>query len=244
MHPVAVALPQSALGFVEGPRHTGPPEGGHYDGPGGHHVDGGSRIAPVKRAMVEPAKQDADLTSMLQAWSRGEDDALAALAPLVHRELREMARRLLLKERADIGWQPTDLLQEAYVRLLDWRIVRWQNRAHFFATTARMMRRVLVDAARARHAAKRTPDGDVVPLDGVDVPAADGDVDFVALEAALEALAAVDPRPSQVVELRFFGGFTVEETAEALGVTTRTVINDWNTARAWLRHELLRQSTR
>jgi RNA polymerase sigma factor (TIGR02999 family) len=206
-------------------------------------ISGGSRIPPVKGVMAQPARQDADLTSMLQAWSRGEEDALAALAPLVHRELREMARRLLLKERADIGWQPTDLLQEAYVRLLDWRIVRWQNRAHFFATTARMMRRVLVDAARARHAAKRTPEGDVVPLDGMDVPA-DGDVDFVALEAALEALAAVDPRPSQVVELRFFGGFTVEETAEALGVSTRTVINDWNTARAWLRHELLRQGTR
>lgn len=233
MHPVAAALPQSALGFT-----GGPPEGGHYG------RSGGSKIAPVKGVMAQPAKQDADLTSILRAWSRGEEDALAALAPLVHRELREMARRLLLKERADIGWQPTDLLQEAYVRLLDWRIVRWQNRAHFFATTARMMRRVLVDAARARHAAKRTPDGAVVPLDDVDVPAADGDVDLVALEAALEALAAVDPRPSQVVELRFFGGFTVEETAEALGVTTRTVNNDWNTARAWLRHELLRQGTR
>lgn len=194
------------------------------------------RLRTVKGIIRGPAKQDADLTSMLQAWSRGEEDALAALAPLVHRELREMARRLLLKERADVGWQPTDLLQEAYVRLLDWRVVRWQNRAHFFATTARMMRRVLVDAARARRAAKRSPDGGVVPLEDVDV-AAEG-VDFIALEAALDALATVDPRPSQVVELRFFGGFTVEETAEALGVTPRTVINDWNTARAWLRHEL------
>jgi len=209
----------------------------------GFGEDRGGKIAPVKGVRFTPVQGDADLTSLLRAWSRGEEDALAALAPLVHRELREMARRLLMKERADVGWQPTDLLQEAYVRLLDWRIVRWQNRAHFFATTARMMRRVLVDAARARHAAKRTPDGGIVPLDDVDVPAADGDLDFVALEAALEALAAVDPRPSQVVELRFFGGFSVEETAEALGVSTRTVINDWNTARAWLRHELLRQRT-
>ena len=247
---------QSVVGVA-----AGPPKGGHYDGlrgqsvvgvaagppKGGHYVDyvgRGCKIPLVKEFRGEPANEGADLTSMLQAWSRGEEDALAALAPLVHRELREMARRLLLKERADMGWQPTDLLQEAYVRLLDWRVVRWQNRAHFFATTARMMRRVLVDAARARHAAKRTPDGDVVPLDDVDVPAADGDLDFVALEAALHALAAVDPRPSQVVELRFFGGFSVEETAEALGVSTRTVINDWNTARAWLRHELLRQRTR
>src|SRR5688500_1941140 len=109
--------------------------------------------------MAGPAKQDGDLTSMLQAGSRGDEDALAALAPLVHRELREMARRLLLNERADVGWQPTDLLQEAYVRLLDWRIVRWQNRAHFFATTARMMRPVLVAAARPRPAAKRHPGG-------------------------------------------------------------------------------------
>lgn len=190
-----------------------------------------------------PAKGEADLTSLLQAWSRGESDALDALAPLVHRELREMARRLLMKERAEVGWQPTDLLQEAYVRLLDWKIVRWQNRAHFFATTARMMRRVLVDAARARHAAKRNPEGRVVSVEDVDIQAPGEDVDLVALETALEALASVDPRPSQVVELRFFGGFSVEETAEALGVSRRTVINDWNTARAWLRRELMRQGT-
>ena len=209
----------------------------------GFSEDRGGRIAPVKRVSFAPVERDADLTSLLQAWSRGEEDALAALAPLVHRELREMARRLLMKERADVGWQPTDLLQEAYLRLLDWRIVRWQNRAHFFATTARMMRRVLVDAARARHAAKRNPDGHVVSLDDVDVEAPGGSVDLVELETALESLASVDPRPSQVVELRFFGGFSVEETAEALGVSTRTVINDWNTARAWLRRELLRQRT-
>jgi RNA polymerase sigma factor (TIGR02999 family) len=190
-----------------------------------------------------PAKAEADLTSLLQAWSRGESDALDALAPLVHRELREMARRLLIKERAEVGWQPTDLLQEAYVRLLDWKIVRWQNRAHFFATTARMMRRVLVDAARARRAAKRNPEGRVVSVDDVEIQAPGEDVDLVALETALEALASVDPRPSQVVELRFFGGFSVEETAEALGVSRRTVINDWNTARAWLRRELMRQGT-
>ena len=210
----------------------------------GLHGRCGGKIAPVKGVTFVPMKADPDLTSLLQAWSRGEADALAALAPLVHRELREIARRLLTKERGDIGWQPTDLLQEAYVRLLDWRIVRWQNRAHFFATTARMMRRVLVDAARARHAAKRSPDGRVVPLEEAEVEAPDGGVDLVALESALDALAAVDPRPSQVVELRFFGGFSVEETAEALGISRRTVINDWNTARAWLRRELLSQRAR
>ena len=230
MNSVALALPARSAAAIAVPRKS-------------LGEDRGGKIAPVKGVRFTAVQGDADLTSLLQAWSRGEEDALAALAPLVHRELREMARRLLTKERADVGWQPTDLLQEAYVRLLDWRIVRWQNRAHFFATTARMMRRVLVDAARARHAAKRNPDGRVVSVDDVDVEAPGGGVDLVALETALESLACVDPRPSQVVELRFFGGFSVEETAEALGVSTRTVINDWNTARAWLRRELLRQRT-
>jgi RNA polymerase sigma factor (TIGR02999 family) len=130
----------------------------------------------------------------------------------------------------------------AYVRLLDWNTVHWQNRAHFFATTARMMRRVLVDAARARQAAKRDHDVDRLPLDGLDVVAPSPGVDVVALNDALAALATIDPRPSQVVELRFFGGFSVEETAEALGVSVRTVNNDWNAARAWLHHELAKAS--
>lgn len=179
-----------------------------------------------------------DLTSLLRAWSDGDGAALDRLAPLVHHELRGIARRLLAGERRAANWRPSDLLQESYVRLLDWRAVHWQNRAHFFATTARMMRRVLVDAARTRGATKRGRGVEAVSLDGHDVPAPEPLVDFLALEDALTALAAVDPRPSQVVELRFFGGFTVEETAEALGVSVRTVINDWNTARAWLQHEL------
>lgn len=181
---------------------------------------------------------EADLTGLLQAWSRGDAEALEQLAPLVHQELRVMARRLLAGERHAKGWQPTDLLQESYVRLLDWRTVHWQNRAHFFATTARMMRHVLVDAARARRAAKRGDGSEAVSLAGVDVAAPGLSVDVIALEDALTALALVDPRPCHVVELRFFGGFTVEETAEAPGISARTVINDWNTARAWLRHEL------
>jgi RNA polymerase sigma factor (TIGR02999 family) len=180
----------------------------------------------------------ADLTGLLQAWSRGEAEALELLAPLVHGELRGMARRMLSDERRADEWQPTDLVQESYVRLLDWRVVRWQNRAHFFATTATMMRRVLVDAARARRAAKRGGDVEASPLDGLDIAAPEPLVDILALEEALTALALVDPRPSRVIELRFFGGYSVEETAEALGVSVRTVINDWNTARAWLRHAL------
>lgn len=186
---------------------------------------------------MAPVRQDADLTRLLQAWSCGDPDALESLVPLVHRRLREMARRMLGEERRADGWQPSDLVHEAYLRLLDWRVVRWQNRAHFFSTTARMMRRVLVDAARARLAAKRGQRADVQPLDG-DVAAPGRQVDVMAVDDALEALAVVDPRPSQVVELRFFGGFSVEETAEALGVSPRTVANDWNTARAWLWREL------
>jgi RNA polymerase sigma-70 factor, ECF subfamily len=179
-----------------------------------------------------------DLTVLLQAWSNGDAAALEQLAPLVHHELRAMARRLLAGEHQAHGWQPSDLLQESYVRLLDWRAVHWQSRAQFFATTARMMRRVLVDAARARQATKRAPGLGALPLDGHDVAAPQPFVDILALEDALASLAAVDPRPCQVVELRFFGGFTVEETAEALGVSVRTVIHDWNTARAWLQHAL------
>jgi RNA polymerase sigma-70 factor (ECF subfamily) len=183
-------------------------------------------------------KPDPDLTGLLKAWSRGEAEAFDQLAPLVHRELRQMARRLLAGERDAQSWQSTDLVQESYVRLLNWRTVQWANRAHFFVTVARMMRRVLVDDARARQAAKRGGVAGVLPLDGADVAAPGPSIDIVALEDALAALARLDPRPSQVVELRFFGGFTVEETAEALGVSVRTVINDWNTARAWLYAEL------
>ncbi len=186
------------------------------------------------RVSLEP-----DLTGLLRAWSRGDDDACERVAPLVQRELREMARRLLVGERADGRLQPTELVQESYLRLLDWRSVQWQNRAHFFATTARMMRRVLVDAARSRQAAKRDAGAPFVSLDHAEtVRVPEPHLDVVELEAALDRLAAVSPRPSQVVELRFFGGFSVEETAEAVGVSTRTVINDWNTARAWLYREL------
>jgi RNA polymerase sigma factor (TIGR02999 family) len=179
-----------------------------------------------------------DLTRLLQAWSDGEAGAIDELAPLVQRKLREIAARILAAERRVDGWQPTELVHETYLRLLDWRMVRWQSRGQFFATTARMMRRVLVDAARERRAAKRGHGAERVPLDSVQVAAPGLDVDILALEEALAALAQVDPRPSQVVELRFFGGFSIDETAEALGVSPRTVKNDWNSARAWLFHEL------
>jgi RNA polymerase sigma-70 factor (ECF subfamily) len=179
-----------------------------------------------------------DLTGLLQAWSQGDRDALALLVPLVQGELREIARRMLANERRDRRCQPTELVQEAYLRLLDWRAVSWQNRAHFFATTARMMRRVLVDAARARQASKRGHGQDAMPLDQIQLAAPHPHATIVALEDALQALTPVHPRASAVVELRFFGGFSVEETAETLGISVRTVINDWNMARAWLCREM------
>jgi RNA polymerase sigma-70 factor, ECF subfamily len=182
-----------------------------------------------------------DLTGLLQQWSRGDATALERLAPLVHRDLRDLARRLLGQEHRTGRLQPTELVHEAYLRLLDWRAVRWQNRAHFFATTAQMMRRILVSAARARRAEKRGSGADAVPFDDRHGAAGARRVDIVALADALDTLAAVNPRPARVVELRFFGGFSVEETAETLDVSVRTVINDWNTARAWLRGELTRQ---
>jgi RNA polymerase sigma factor (TIGR02999 family) len=185
-----------------------------------------------------------DMTGLLQAWGRGEPAALEQLAPLVHRELREMARRILAGERHGAEWQPTELVQESYVRLLDWRAVHWQNRAHFFATTARMMRRVLVDAARARQSAKRGQGVVFVALDNLAVLSPAPGVDIVALNDALAELSTLASRASQVIELRFFGGFSVEETAEALNVSVRTVINDWNTARAWLRHALSKRARR
>jgi RNA polymerase sigma-70 factor (ECF subfamily) len=181
-----------------------------------------------------------DVTELLKAWRGGDEQALDNLALLVHHELRQMARRLLAREQPGHPWQATELVNESYLRLINWRAAEWQNRAHFYATVARMMRRVLVDEARTRRSAKRGAGQGLVPLDGVDVARPPTDVDILALEDALEALAAIDPRPSRVVELRFFGGFSVEETAEALGVSVRTVINDWNTARAWLYRRLAR----
>jgi RNA polymerase sigma factor (TIGR02999 family) len=179
-----------------------------------------------------------NVTALLKAWSAGGDDALGELAVLVHHELRQMARRLLQGERPGHPWQATDLINESYLRLIGWRSVDWKNRAHFYGTAAGMMRRVLVDAARVRQSAKRGAGAVTVSIDRVQLRAPDGDVDVVALEEALQELALIDPRPSRVVELRFFGGFSVAETAAALDVSTRTVINDWNTARAWLSRRL------
>jgi RNA polymerase sigma factor (TIGR02999 family) len=191
---------------------------------------------PVRDSRV--ARGPADLTGLLQAWSQGDADALEVLAALVNEELRGIARGILADEPRDGRWRPTELVHEAFLRLLDWHGVRWQNRSHFYGTAAGMMRRVLVDAARARRAVKRGEGARAVPLDDVQIAASERPVDVIALEEALGRLEALNTRAAKVVELRFFGGFSVEETAGALGVSIRTVINDWNTARAWLCREL------
>lgn len=175
-----------------------------------------------------------DITGLLKAWKRGDPEALGVLAVALDHDLRAMARRLLADERRDARWRPTELIQELYLRLLDWHGIEWKNRAQFFAAASRMMRHALVDAARARRALKRGDGMEPVPLDEAELVVAGVPVDIIDVGDALEALAGVHPRASQVVEMRFFGGFSVEETAEALGVSERTVINDWNAARAWL----------
>jgi RNA polymerase sigma factor (TIGR02999 family) len=180
---------------------------------------------------------NADVTALLLAWGDGDREAFDRLIPLVHGELRRIARRHMAGERAGHSLQATALVNEAYMRLIDVQRVRWQNRAHFFAMSARLMRRVLVDLARAKGYQKRGGGAVKISLDEGMLP--DGpEHHLVALDDALEALAQVDERKSQVVEMRFFGGLTVEETAEALDVSPETVMRDWKMARAWLLREL------
>jgi RNA polymerase sigma factor (TIGR02999 family) len=185
-------------------------------------------------------KSDAtpNLTGLLVAWGQGDQGALAALAPLVQQELHRVAARQMAGERPGHILQPTALVNEVYVRLVDWRNVKWQNRAHFFSVAARIMRRILVDAARARGRSKRG--GDALQVSLADVPdvAVPLTQDLVALDDALKTLETLDPRQSQVVELRFFGGLSLEEAAEALNVSVGTVRRDWSLAQAWLYREL------
>jgi RNA polymerase sigma factor (TIGR02999 family) len=177
------------------------------------------------------------VTVLLLAWRGGDETALARLTPLVHQELQRIARRCMRGERAGHSLQATALVHEAYLRLVDARQVNWQNRAHFLAMAARVMRRVLVDAARARRYQKRGGGALQVSLSVAGRTA--GKVHcVVALDEALHALAKVDERKSRVVELRFFGGLSVAETALALTVSPETVMRDWKLARAWLRREL------
>jgi RNA polymerase sigma-70 factor (ECF subfamily) len=180
----------------------------------------------------------ADVTALLLAWNAGDPSALEKLTIAVHDELRRLARHYMRQERPGHTLQPTALVNEAYVRLVDATRVQWQNRSHFFGVSARLMRQILVDLARTRGAAKRGLGAAHLNLDDVAIPVAARDEDFVALDQALSMLAATDARKAQVVEMRFFGGMTVEETAEVLAVSPETVKRDWSLAKAWLKRQL------
>jgi RNA polymerase sigma-70 factor (ECF subfamily) len=180
----------------------------------------------------------ADTTQLLRAWADGDSQALQQLTPRVYRELRRVAAHLLQNERPGHTMQSSDLVHEAYLRLVNARDVDWQHRAHFFAVAATLMRRILLDRARRRAAAKRS--GKEQPLDltkTLDVAQSQAR-ELVALDDALDALAEVDPRKARIVELRFFGGLSVKETAEVVKVSSDTVLRDWKLARAWLLTEL------
>ena len=181
-------------------------------------------------------KPPTDVTAILQDWREGNAEALPRLLDAVYAELRRLARHYLSQERAGHTLQPTALVHEAYMKLVDQR-VSWQNRAHFFAVAAQAMRRVLVDHARGHLAQKRGGAQERVTLSAAEGLAAP-EVDLIALDSALEKLAALDPRQSQIVELRYFGGLTNEETAEALGISPATVKREWTVAKAWLRKAL------
>src|SRR5262245_50110400 len=175
-----------------------------------------------------------DITRLLLAWSEGDEDALGKLAPLVGAELQRLARHYLRGERPGHTLQPTALINEAYLRLLDWRKATWQNRAHFMGIAANMMRRILVDHARRYRFRKRGGEMVKVSWDARQLGSSPRDPDLVALDEALTRLAELDHRKSQVVELRFFGGLSVEEAAEFLKVSPRTVKREWSLAQAWL----------
>ena len=179
-----------------------------------------------------------EITQLLRAWSKGDQEALDKLTPLVYEELHRAAHRYMAQERPGHILQTTALVNEVYLRLVDIREVIWQDRAHFLAVCARLMRRVLTDFARSRGYLKRGGDSPGVALDEALLVCREPPVDLVALDDSLNALAAVDPRKSQVVELRFFGGLSVEETAEVLKVSTETVKRDWKLARVWLLEEM------
>ncbi len=181
--------------------------------------------------------REGDVSILLRAWSDGDQNALDKLAPIVYDELRRLARYYLHQERPGHSLQATALVNEAYLRLVDYKRMRWGNRAHFFAVSAQLMRRILVDHAR-RHNLKRGGGVQHVELEDVAVVGGDRAENLIALDDALQSLARMDARKARVVELRFFGGLSVEETAEVLQIAPVTVMRDWSSARAWLYREM------
>jgi RNA polymerase sigma factor (TIGR02999 family) len=191
--------------------------------------------------MEQSHEKSQEITRMLQEWSGGKQEALDALLPLVYEELRRQASRYLRRERAGHTLQTTALIHETYLKLIDQREVNWQNRAHFFSIAAQAMRRILVDYARQRHREKRGGIGEDLPIEAAALAVSgERSIDLVALDEALTRLAAFDERQARIVELRYFSGLSVEETAEALRISPATVKNDWRTAKAWLFQEITR----
>ena len=184
----------------------------------------------------EPAA--GDMSTILRAWSGGDQSALEKLTPIVYNELRRLARCHMQHERPGHSLQATALVNEAYMRLVDYKRMQWQNRAHFFAVSSQLMRRILVEHARKRIKVKRGDGAQHVSLEDAIIVGSERPMDMVALDDALNELARLDPRKAQVVEMRFFGGLSVEETAEVLKISAVTVMRDWNTAKAWLYREL------
>ena len=217
------------------PSTSQPPHAQSADGPAATPASAGS------------AADGVDVTGLLIAWNDGDPAALDALLPVVYAELRRRARRALRREAAGHTLQPTALVHEAYLRLVDQQPIQWQSRAHFFGVAARCMRQILVDAARTRRAVKRGRGAHTVTLDDAEGVAAgasagieNAGVEVLALEEALVRLAALDPGQAQLVELRYFGGLTIDDTAATLGVSPATVSREWTVARRWLRRELAR----
>jgi RNA polymerase sigma-70 factor, ECF subfamily len=180
----------------------------------------------------------ANLTELLNAWSNGEEVALEQLTPIVYKELHRIAHNYMRKENSGHDLQTTALVNEAYLRLVDQKQTRWQNRSHFFAISSNMMRRILVDYARKNLYQKRGGGAIHVSISQAEFVSQDQKLDIIALDEALQNLAKIDERRSRVVELRFFGGLSVQETAEFLSVSVDTVMRDWNLAKAWLNREL------
>ena len=199
------------------------------------------RAFPVSLARVRikmEALSQRQVTQLLLDWSAGDNEALNKLMPLVYQELKRMARYYMRRERAGHTLQTSALVNEAYIRLVDYKKMRWQDRAHFLAVAAQAMRRILVEHARGRTRAKRGGDARKVSLDEAATLADEKAADIVALDLALNSLAEFDPRKSQIVELRYFGGLNIEETAEVLGVSPATVKREWTTAKIWLHREV------
>jgi RNA polymerase sigma factor (TIGR02999 family) len=184
-----------------------------------------------------------DVTSLLVRWRNGDANAFDELAPIIYDELRKLARSHLRRERPGHTLQSTALVHEAWLRMIDQQSVSWQNRSHFYGIAARMIRRILVDYARAKQTKKRGEAAPKIAFNEAAGAAGGEDLDLVALDDALKALAEIDPRQSRIVELRYFAGLSIEDTAEVLGISPATVKRDWTVARAWLRRELVRGET-